>query len=177
MERRQAPVLPLDLWSLDSSSTELRCWRQRQHRPSRSCRAGQRAGSMTWGGWTDSSNTNARRSWNTTHKRTNENQQHSDRAQISAWSAFSLCMFVSYRVEQTAGLVELHSVNGQLRLKVALLSQQVGYQNTNQVGAAGTRQNLDLKKAVCFKFHFQVVSLLNWHLLCCTLCRKQVRKE
>lgn len=49
-----------------------------------------------------------------------------------------------YSVEQAADLAELHAVSGQFRLKAALFTQQVRHQNTDQVGAAGTGQNLDL---------------------------------
>lgn len=50
----------------------------------------------------------------------------------------------SYGVQQAAGLAELQAVSSQLRLQAALLIQQVRHQNTDQVGAAGTGQHLDL---------------------------------
>lgn len=80
----------------------------------------------------------------------------------------------SYCIQQAAGLVELHLVNCQLRLKVALLSQQVGYQNANQVRTAGTGQNLDLQNH-CYLttvFHIQVVSLFTWPLSSLYLVQK-----
>lgn len=47
------------------------------------------------------------------------------------------CMFPrSYGVEEAAGLVELHAVSSQLRLKGALLTQEVCHQDADQVRAA-----------------------------------------
>lgn len=50
----------------------------------------------------------------------------------------------SYSVQQATGLAELQAVSCQFRLQAALFIQQVRHQNANQVGAAGTRQHLDL---------------------------------
>lgn len=55
----------------------------------------------------------------------------------------SVCMH-AYSIEQAAGLVKLQAMSCQFRLQTTPFTQQVCHQNTNEVGAAGTRQNLDL---------------------------------
>ena len=47
-------------------------------------------------------------------------------------------------VEEPAGLAQLLVVGSQLRLKAAVLVQQVGHQQAGEVGTAGARQHLVL---------------------------------
>lgn len=64
----------------------------------------------------------------------------------------------SYSVEQATGLAELQAVSCQFRLQAALFTQQVRHQNTDQVGAAGAGQHLDLHAQTnwLLKCHHQV---------------------